>query len=160
MKLEFMQDEVSSELEEYVRLSIAHNIIRFRELNELTQKGFSEIVDAVQSHVAMWEKGKRGLSAERVFELSEKMGITPNRLLGFEDKQNSNDDLKDLIQKKKIMKMVEYENYVGLLFMAYQKRLTEFLMNVKNDDGIEVIVNSNIAHSENEVTIKFSVKYA
>lgn len=60
---------------------IGHNIRKFRQEKGLTQKQLGEIVGKSESQIGTWELGKSEMPASMIFELAEKLRISPEELV-------------------------------------------------------------------------------
>lgn len=58
-----------------------HPVRAYREKNGLTQSALAEVLGCSQSHIALVESGKRGLSREMAREWAERTGLDPMVLL-------------------------------------------------------------------------------
>lgn len=68
-----------------IRLNIAKNIKRFREMNNLTQKQLAEKLNVKNSAVSNWESNANSPDIEKLFEMCEIFNVSINDMYGMQN---------------------------------------------------------------------------
>ncbi len=67
-------------------MSIAHNIKKFRELRNLSQKYMAEKLDITQQNYSKMESGEVDFPISRLFSIAEILMVKPTDIISFDDK--------------------------------------------------------------------------
>jgi len=67
---------------------VAEIIKEIREQNALSQEAFAKKIEVTQQVVARWESNQCEPNSHSLRKIYEKFGITPNEILGIDDRKS------------------------------------------------------------------------
>ena len=70
-------------LDKYIKLGL--NIAYYRGLNNKTQKEVADALNGEVTHISKIERGLVGVSLDKLFDIADFLGVSPNKFLEFRD---------------------------------------------------------------------------